>query len=546
MNKKRILFVTESHHLASGFGTYSKQVLPRLYATGKYKLAEFASYGPPEGLKGVPWDYYGNLPRPEAQPEVDMYNSHQANHFGVWKFNEVLLHFRPDVVFSYRDPWMDDWISKCPLRKYFHWAWMPTVDSAPQQRRWLEDFAKCDALFAYSEFGLETLKEQSHGRLNVRGCASPGIDPDIYVPVPDKRAHKESLGINPDWNIVGTVMRNQTRKLFVELIKSFRIFLDNAPSDLAKNSFLYLHTSYPERSGWDIGAAILEFDVGDKVLATYICKECKRWSPSKFKGPIRTCKHCGNRSCFMPHVSSGLSIPDLIKVYNLFDLYAQYAICEGFGMPQVEAAACGVPITATNYSAMVDVLRETKGFPINIDKMYREKETGADRAYPSNAHLAEIIQEFFSESQEYRDKKGEEARTGAITRYNWDDTAKAWEKYADEYLPVGLQGQWNAPADIYDIPEPPEGMSPQDLVNWSYYYILRSPEEALSYEAQQAVSNLNFGSRLDGSLEEYNQTHFMAEMNNRAHAHNAYEQRRVDTTSSLDLNYFNKGVGSDS
>ena len=209
MNKKRILFVTESHHLASGFGTYSKEVLSRLHATGKYHLAEFASYGPPEGLEGVPWDYYGNLPNQQHQPEVDMYNSHQANNFGVWKFNDVILHFRPDIVFSYRDPWMDDWIAHSPLRAYFNWVWMPTVDSAPQQRRWLEDFSKCDALFAYSEFGEETLKQQSHGNLNVLGCASPGIDPQVYKPVPDKGAHKASLGLGSDWNIVGTVMRNQ-------------------------------------------------------------------------------------------------------------------------------------------------------------------------------------------------------------------------------------------------------------------------------------------------------------------------------------------------
>ena len=45
MSKKKVLFVTESHKMASGFGTYAKQVLPRLAATGKYELAEFASYG---------------------------------------------------------------------------------------------------------------------------------------------------------------------------------------------------------------------------------------------------------------------------------------------------------------------------------------------------------------------------------------------------------------------------------------------------------------------------------------------------------------------
>ena len=75
----------------------------------------------------------------------------------------------------------------------------------------------------------------------------------------------------------------------------------------------------------------------------------------------------------MPNVGQGLSIPDLIKVYNLFDLYVQYAICEGFGMPQVEAAGCGVPIAAVNYSAMADVLKFTKGYPIDVKNVQSKR-----------------------------------------------------------------------------------------------------------------------------------------------------------------------------
>ena len=60
MNKKRVLLVSESHHLASGFGTYAKEVLTRLWSTGKYEIAEFASYGNDEVGERVPWRYYSN------------------------------------------------------------------------------------------------------------------------------------------------------------------------------------------------------------------------------------------------------------------------------------------------------------------------------------------------------------------------------------------------------------------------------------------------------------------------------------------------------
>ena len=40
-------------------------------------------------------------------------------------------------------------------------------------------------------------------------------------------------------------------------------------------------------------------------------------------------------------------------------------------MPQVEAACCGVPVAAVDYSAMEDVVRHTNGYPIRIKKMFR-------------------------------------------------------------------------------------------------------------------------------------------------------------------------------
>lgn len=119
MNKKKVLFVSESHHLASGFGTYAKEVISRLHATGKYHIAEFASYGHHNHTKDVPWDYYGNLPEPSNSAENEQYNATSLNHFGFWRFSHVLLDFKPDIILTYRDPWMDQWIKDNPLRSFF-------------------------------------------------------------------------------------------------------------------------------------------------------------------------------------------------------------------------------------------------------------------------------------------------------------------------------------------------------------------------------------------------------------------------------------------
>ena len=76
MSKKKVLLVAENHNLASGFGTYAKNLLERLHASGKYELAEFAIYMKSSDGKDVPWKVYGNAPE-DSEPDEhkQLYNS---------------------------------------------------------------------------------------------------------------------------------------------------------------------------------------------------------------------------------------------------------------------------------------------------------------------------------------------------------------------------------------------------------------------------------------------------------------------------------------
>jgi len=498
MSKKKVLLVAENHKLASGFGTYAKNLLERLHASGKYEIAEFCIYGNSSLAKEVPWKFYPNAPdEDDPQEHKDMYNGNPNNQFGAWRFDKVVLDFKPDIVLSYRDPWMDMYISKSPLLPYFHWVWMPTVDSDPQKQSWIEGFAKTDAVLCYSEFGVKTLEKDAGHLLNVVGCASPGIDPKIYKPY-DKKQIRQELGLDPNINIVGTVMRNQKRKLFPELIKSFAKFLKVAPPEIKDNTYLLLHTSYPEKQGWNLGYHISEEGVGGKVLATYICKTCGKWKIDFFRDSLNYCEHCKTISSVMPSVAMGLEVKDLVKIYNVMDLYVQYAICEGFGMPQVEATACGVPIASSNYSAMEDVLKWTKGYPINIKKMYRELETNAERVFPDNDHLVEIMINHLMLSPEEKAKKSQEVRQGTIERYDWDDCAKAWMQYIDTYKTTGLQGKWNHPPQLFEIPkEMPNNLNNDQFVEFLYHNVIHEPESAYGYAATKLVRDLNIGAIVD-------------------------------------------------
>jgi|TARA_R100001129_G_scaffold6759_1_gene5201 glycosyltransferase involved in cell wall biosynthesis len=536
MTKKRVLLVSESHHLASGFGTYSKEILTRLWDTGKYELAEFAGYGDLDKCKDVPWRYYSNTPTTDQEKNV--FNSNPNNSFGLWRFNHVVLDFKPDIVLTYRDPWMDMWINESPLRKYFHWLWMPTVDSYPQKRKWLDVFEQCDGILAYSEYGIRSLKKQSDF-ITTLDCASPGIHPEVFKPVKDKKAHKKSFGIPEDSIVVGTVMRNQKRKLFIELMKAFRIFLDNAPKDIADKTFLYLHTSYPEKVGWDIESGIVENGLSSKVFCTYICKSCEHWHISKYAGAIATCPKCANRTSFMPSVSNGLSTEDLVSVYNILDLYVQYAICEGFGMPQVEAASCGVPIASTDYSAMEDVVRHTDGYPVPVKVFFREMETWAERAYPDNDALAKIIQEFAMLNDSDRGAKSDAARKGAIKRYKWDDSAKVWEKYIDEYTQKRREHSWDSPPRYLQNTGMPKIESNSDFVKWCLSVALQRPELVYRYAYTNYCKNLDNGCYMDGHLEPFSREKMLETINAKINENNFFESIRAGKRQPEQINYVN-------
>ena len=525
-NKKKILFVTESHKLASGFGTYAKEVLTRIHKTGKYEVAEFACYASSVDFEQTDWRIYGNAPLPNETEFAKQHTPNPNVQWGVLRFEHAVLDFKPDIVVTYRDPWMDTYIANSVLLPFFHWVWMPTVDSEPQKDEWMYWFNKCDGLMAYSEYGIRTLENQTHGRLKVSGCASPAIDPVEFNIIPNKRAHKERFGLDPDSFIVGTVMRNQKRKMFPDLMRAFSEFLKKAPPQIAEKSLLYLHTSYPEKMGWNITSLAHEF--GSKLIVTYKCRHCGKYFVSRYRDAITTCNYCGNASATMPGVQNGVEHSELNNIYNLMDLYVQYAICEGFGMPQVEAAAAGTPIASINYSAMEDVVKFCNGYPIE-PKLSRELETNADRSGPNNDELVKIMLKCATQPEAQSRKKRLETRKGCISRYTWDNAAKAWENYFDSIeTKKPLEGKWSHPPTMRPVPQQmPEGLNNLQFCEWMYTQVIQDESKLYEFEMLNMLRNLNFGANFGGDLSHYDQKKAFEQMKPAADHRFYFDQERV-------------------
>lgn len=436
--KKKVLFISEAAYLNTGYAKYSKEIISRIFKTNKYEIAEFSIYGSSDNPRrsSIPWKNYCNLPSND-DPQANLYNSNPANQFGAWRFERVCLDFEPDIVLTIRDFWMDSFIYHSPYRRLFSWAWMPTVDASPQNQEWMDIFADSDYILTYSDWAKDILEDQGGSRINTWGVASPSAS-SVFMPLDRKQIRKE-FGLRDDINIIGTVMRNQRRKLFPALIEAFSAYIK--ANDL-NNTYLYLHTSFPD-AGWNLAELFHENEISSKVIMTYVCENCKHVEPSFFRDIKKVCGACRQYSSTPANCGNGVSDEVLAKIYNIFDLYVQCANSEGFGLPQVEAAACGTPIACTNYSAMEDVVNKLGAYPISYSH-YKELETGCDRAAPLESSMVEIFTRHFDLSESDKIAKRVEIRKLFEKNYSWDKSADEWMgaidncKYADWKQPVKI------------------------------------------------------------------------------------------------------------
>ena len=483
MTKKRLFIANDSSFLDTGYGVYGKELLTRLHNSGKYEIAELGCYGivGQEQIKSIPWKFYPNAVTSQ-DPRINEYKTNAIHQFGAWRFVRSILDFKPHIVFDIRDYWMYSYQESTTLKKYFSWVIMPTTDSAPQKIDWLYTFANADLVVPYTDWAKKTLTEACGKLINLHpNIANAGINPTQFYPFKDKKAY-QSKYFNRDVDVTGLVMRNQKRKLMPDMMLAFRKYLNKLKETNNQTKYdraiLYFHTSYPEESGWEIPSLLIEYGLTDKTFFTYSCQSCKKFFPSKFQGPITTCKHCKNKTAAFPSPANGVSTEQLNEIYNLFDLFVQCAICEGFGMPQVEAAACGLQIASVDYSAMTEIAEKLDGFKIPVARLFREMETNADRANPDIEALSNILYDFFIKiSDEAKLAKSQIIRQKTIDIYAWDNVYKIWEECFDS-IDISKKLPWDHPeiSNTNHNVSVPAGLSQREFIEYICTHIIGEPD----------------------------------------------------------------------
>lgn len=482
----RLLACGEFTQLSSGYAVYMRELLTELNKYPDIEIAELACFCHPqdERIELCPWKVYPIAPNKSDRAAVDRYNSNPLLAFGAELFEEVLLDFKPTHVIDIRDNWHIEHESRSPLRKFFAHVIMPAIDAYPQHRSWIDMYSEADKLLSYTDWGIDVLKK--YGLKNVHKSAAPCPSKE-YKPIPEetKSQLKSSLNLgNPI--IIGTVMRNQPRKLFPDLFRDFKRLLVEKKRD---NVYLLCHTSMPDT--WELDELLLEYGVQDRVLFSYVCKSCEKVEISFYKGTRCHCNNCKNYTLMFSGTQLGISNDALNQIYNLMDVYVQYHTNEGYGIPLVEAIACGVPIFAIDYSAPTEIISKSNGVALEPIGYVKEPGSGRLFAIPNGDEFVKKMDEFLSLSIEERKQAGNMSRLLYGIR-PWSDVARAWYMAIKSCKP---ERDWLDKNRYYNPPPSrlPQGMNNSHFARFLITNVLQEPDKIGSYMEARLIRDLNNG-----------------------------------------------------
>ena len=296
--------------------------------------------------------YVGNLL--EHVPFLDRFDPHFPNNNFLWNHSQVLLaQLRRGWSVYHAPSYTCPLVNFCPLVlsvadiSYFvREEWYPYRLDRVRRRYYLASLKRADRILVPTDFSRNEILQRF-----------PELQPRlrrVYLGVSESFSHDDYLA-------------NQVR----------------AELDLPSEYILHVGDIHPRRNLEALAGAAEHLGL-DLVLVGKILRG-------------------GEGFANWPHLYSGLSQPQLRGVYSAASVFAYPSIYEGFGLPMLEAMACGVPVVASNRSCLPEVCGDAAAL---VD--------------PDAESFAKAIQEVRSDRRSYIARGLSRARL-----FSWKETAKA-------------------------------------------------------------------------------------------------------------------------
>ena len=309
MNKKKILWVSDSPLLTTGFGRNTLKVCEELVKRGHIVEVLGLQYvGRPIEMNG-----FKLLPN-------------TSGGFDSKLLQAYIQSFNPDYLITVLDIWNTGFAidasrkTGVPYINYF------PLDGEPIPTSFAE-------LASYSTMSLVTSKYSQRvladaGVFSTVWCN--GYDPSVlhFTQQEEKEKLKKEIGVNGF--LISSVSRNISRKQVPLVIAAFKKFEDMGNK---KDVTLLLNMKPSEKAGWDLEHIIKYFRVRNPVRF-----------PANSLSPI-----------------IGVDEEAVAKFMMASDIHALSTSGDGFGLPVLESMACGTPNVVTDCTAPHELLSDGRG-----------------------------------------------------------------------------------------------------------------------------------------------------------------------------------------
>lgn len=408
----RLLYTSNAFWAASGYGVQGRSLLPRLAElpefNGRQNIAQFAWYGLSGGMHQV--ENFVIYPAFDDPYGNDVIGAH-SKHFGA------------NIVISLIDIWV---LHETPkkIAPALFCPWLP-IDHDPVPPRVLECLAGAHLPLTYSEWGHDMLTNAG-----VENVYIPhGIEPAIFRVNPDREEvarFKRHVMQGKDGHLSVMVAANKgfpDRKWFQGQLEAWRDFAVDKP-----DARLYIHSDPTiVHGGIDFNALVQDLGMAGRVLF-----------PNRYEYRL------------------GYPAEYMALVYNAADVLMSVSMSEGFGIPIIEAQACGTPVVATNFSAMPELVHW--GHLVEVADMMRTP-MNAYQAWPSKRDMTDKLNRLYEAWEvcggDWPLVKRIATQDSIHAKYSWDTIVR------DQWAPLMARLSHEAPPLDHrfqvggvDVPQP--------------------------------------------------------------------------------------------
>jgi glycosyltransferase involved in cell wall biosynthesis len=367
----------------TGYGQATDALVKLLKRQGA-NVAALSNYGH-EGINTIYNTEYGEIPI-YARGSEAYSNDVAPAHHKHWK---ALNDKQPDLMITLYDVWVlnSKAYDTIPIA-----SWTP-IDHNPVPPGVLQWLKKENVTpLAMSKFGLDQLN-----KAGVEGHYVPhSIDTKVFKPTTHilDELVQQFMGFEDDRFVVGMNAANKAsgiihRKAFGENMMAFAMLCRKYP-----DAILYIHTDASSQHGWNLMALGQMLGIPTDNMA--------------FPDPLS--------------YRYGMSQEMLAGIYSSFDVLLATSYGEGFGVPTVEAQACGVPVIVSNFAASPELVGD--GWVVSGQPLY-------DPAQHSFFTIPSVPEIFAALEERYKRGKGKSDK--AIEFASAFDHEKVWK---DNWMPV--------------------------------------------------------------------------------------------------------------